>query len=241
MTTVEEIKRALERLDLEGHYDIHWWLGELIDSRYRSSGVREPPPAHADPNPPFMRFDEFLEFAGHSLLQYEYVNGIPHAMTGPSLAHCRIAQKLLIAIGTHLRGGPCEVFGTGVNLQIHSATDHIQYIPDLMIACNPNDWNDKWVSNPKLVAEVLSPSTRNIDLREKASIYRQVESIEEYVILEQSKHEVTVFRRAEDWRARTYRGVAAVAELRSISLSIPLAEIYGSALPDAATVAVSTV
>ena len=80
------------------------------------------------------------------------------------------------------------------------------------------------------MAEVLSPSTRYIDLREKASTYQRLESIEEYVILEQSKYEVSVFRRSEEWRARIYRGADAVAELRSISLSIPLAEIYAGTL-----------
>lgn len=235
MTTMEEIKRVLGRLNLDGQYEIHTWLGELIDTGFRSSGVKEPQRAHADPNPPFMTFEEFLEFAEHSPLRYEYVNGIAHAMTGASVAHCRIAQNLLIAIDLHLRGGPCQAFGTGPNLQIRSKTDEIQYIPDFMVACNPAEWEVDAVCNPKLVAEVLSPSTRKTDLREKAGTYRRVESIEEYLFLEQSKHEVSVFRRAEDWRARVYRGVDAIAELRSISLTIPLVEIYAGALRDAAT------
>ena len=54
-----------------------------------------------------------------------------------------------------------------------------------MVACNPEEWTDQWVRNPKLVAEVLSPSTQRIDRREKALIYRQVKSIEEYLLLEQ--------------------------------------------------------
>jgi len=231
MTTVEEIKRALERLNLDAHSEIHWWLGELIDRRYRSPGVREPQTAYADLNPPFMTLDEFLEFSGQSLLRYEFVNGVVHAMTGPSLAHCRIAGRLFAIVHHHLQGGPCEAFGTGANLQIRSNTDKVQYIPDLMVACNPDEWDADWVCNPKLVAEVLSPSTRNIDLREKAGTYQRLESVEEYVILEQSKHEVSVFRRTENWRARTYRGVDAIAELHSISLSIPLARIYKGALP----------
>jgi Uma2 family endonuclease len=231
LTTLEEIRRALERLNLDGQYEIHHWLGNRIDSRYRSSGVKEPQPAYADPNPPIMTFDEFLEFAERSPLRYEYVNGIVHAMTGPSVAHCRIAGELFAIVHHHLQGGPCQAFATGPNLQIRSKTDEIQYIPDLMVACNPDEWDADWVCNPKLVAEVLSPSTRKIDLREKSGNYRRVESIEEYLVLEQSKHEVTVFRRAEEWRGHVYRGVDAIAELRSIALSIPLTQIYEGALP----------
>lgn len=230
MTTVEEIKRVLGRLNLDGQAEIHTWLGELIDTRFRSTGVKEPLSANTEPDPPFMTFDEFLKFAEQGPLRYEYVNGTVHAMTGPSVAHCRIAGQLFAIVHNHLHGGPCQAFGTGPNLQIRSKTDEIQYIPDLMVACNPEEWDEDWVCNPKLVAEVLSPSTRYIDLREKASTYQRLESIEEYVILEQSKHEVSVFRRAEEWRARIYRGADAVAELRSISLSIPLAEIYAGTL-----------
>jgi Uma2 family endonuclease len=152
-------------------------------------------------------------------------------MTGPSVAHGRIAQKLLVAIEAHLRGGPCEVFGTGVNLQIRSDTDDIQYIPDLMVACNPEQWDEDWVCNPKLVAEVLSPPTRYIDLREKSSTYRRVASIEEFLLLEQSEPTVTVFRRAEKWRSRVYSGPETVLELRSLSLALPLAQIYKGTLP----------
>jgi Uma2 family endonuclease len=153
----------------------------------------------------------------------------------------RIAGELFVIVHQHLQGSPCQAFGTGPNLQIRSKTDEIQYIPDFMVACNPAEWDANWVCNPKLVAEVLSPSTRKTDLREKAGTYRRVESIEEYLFLEQSTHEVAVFRRAEDWRARVYRGVGAIAELRSISLSIPLAQLYEGTLPDASTATVSTV
>jgi Uma2 family endonuclease len=230
MTTLEEIKRAVKQLNTEDRHAIAAWLDELFDSRYVSIGVEEPQPAYAPLNPSYMTLDEFLEFAEHSPLRYEYVNGVIHAMTGPSIAHCRIAGELVAAVGSHLRGGPCEAFATGANLHIRSETDEILYIPDLLVACNREEWDQNWICNPKLVAEILSPSTRDIDQREKAITYRRVSSIEEFVLLEQSEHKLTVYRRPEKWRPQVYSGPQAVAEFRSISLSVALAQIYEGTL-----------
>ena len=225
MTTVEEIKHAVQRLDLNDWFEVHHWVGKLIDSRARTSGVKEPLAAY-NPNPPLMTFEEYLEFVEHSPLRYEYVNGVVHAMSGGSVAHGLVTGRLLSTVLIHLRGGPCEVFSSTVDLEIRSETDEITYIPDLMVACNPEEWTEKAVRNPKLVGEVLSPSTRHIDTREKATNYRRVDSIEEFLLLEQSEPKITVFRRAEKWRPQTYIGMEAVLELRSISLSVPLAQIY---------------
>jgi Uma2 family endonuclease len=227
MMTLEDIKHAVERLSLDGRAEIHRWLDQLAESRTRFSGVREPQHAYV-PDPPLMTFEEFLEFAQRSPLRYEYVNGVVQAMNAPSLAHSRVAEALFVAIREHLRSGrwPCEAFVSGVNLKIQSETDEIDYVPDVLVACNPAEWDEKWVCNPKLVAEVLSPSTRYIDTREKATNYRRVESIEEFLLLEQSELNITVFRRAEHWRPRIYIGADAVLELRSIGLSIALARIY---------------
>ena len=230
MTTVEEIKRAVQRLNFNGKHEVLYWLEEFIDRMYRSSGVQEPQPIHANLNPPPMTFEEFLEFAEQSALRYEFVNGYVQAMTGASRAHNWVAVRLFSAVDTHLKNGPCMAFPAGNNLRIQSETDDIEYIPDMMVACNPNEWTDQWVCNPKLVAEVLSPSTSRIDRREKALIYRQVKSIEEYLLLEQSEPKVTVLRRADEWRPQIYTGTDAVLELRSIGLSVPLAQIYAEIL-----------
>ena len=233
MTTLDEIKHALKQLETDDRHTIAAWLDELIDGRHVSFGVEEPQPAYAPLNSSFMTLEEFLEFAQNSPLRYEYVNGVIHAMTAPAIAHSRIAGELFVAVKAHLRGGRCEVFATAVNLYIRSAGDEIVYIPDLVVACNREEWDKNWLCNPKLVAEILSPSTRHIDQREKAMTYRRVNSIEEYVLLEQSEHQVTVHRRADQWKPQVYSGPDAVVEFRSISLSVPLTQIYAGTLPAA--------
>jgi Uma2 family endonuclease len=224
--TLKEIKLALERLSIHDCETVAGWLHELIDAGERRYRVAEPQSTYALDEPPHMTMDEYFEFEEQSQFRHEYVNGVVYAVNGPSVTHVRITGELLVAFKAHLRGGPCEAFATDLQLQIRVDEDEIVYYPDLIVACNREEWGDHFVRNPKLVAEVLSPSTRHIDRREKAMTYRRVASIEEYVLLEQKEHKITVHRRAEGWKPRVYTGPHAVAEFRSVALSVPLSQIY---------------
>ena len=228
MTTIEEIKHTLEQLPVDERELVANWLLELNKSR--RSRVEEPRPAYAAVQTLFMTVDEYLELEEKSPVRHEYVNGVVHAMSGPSVAHARITRELLAAVRSHLRRGPCEPFATDLKLFIRSDTDEIYYCPDLMVACRREDWGPNYIRNPKLIAEVLSPSTNFIDLREKAMAYRRIASVEEYVLLEQNEYKVIVQRREESWRPHEYLGPEAAAQLRSLGLSVPLAQIYEGTL-----------
>jgi Uma2 family endonuclease len=178
----------------------------------------------------FMTVDDYLEFEENSPVRHEYVNGSIYAMSGVSVAHARIARELVVAVGGHLRGGPCEPFSASLKLLIRTDIDEIFYYPDMMIACQRDDWGPNYVRNPKLVAEILSPSTQHIDRREKAMTYRRIASLEEYVLLAQDEHRVVVQRREENWGAQVYSGPQATVDFRSIGLSVPLAQIYEGTL-----------
>jgi Uma2 family endonuclease len=237
--TLEDIKHALKQLSADERDVIASWLqdqGANADCSYR---VEEPPRAYARAEPPLpavdelMTLDEYMEFEEQSSFRCEYVNGVVHAMSGPSVAHVRITGELFFAFKGHLQGSPCEPFVPDVKLLIRSETDELVYHPDLVVACNREEWGKNYVCNPKLVIEVLSPSTKHIDRREKAMNYRRVYSIEEYVLLEQDKHQVIVHRRAENWKPHLYTGPEAIAEFRCIDLSVPLERIYRGTLPAA--------
>jgi Uma2 family endonuclease len=100
------------------------------------------------------------------------------------------------------------------------------------VACGPQDLGQVFLTDPKLVVEVLSPSTARIDRHEKALNYREIQTLEEYVLVAQDKLEVTVFRRSEDWRPQVMTLAEEAAELRSIELTVPLDRIYEGVLFD---------
>jgi Uma2 family endonuclease len=230
MDTPAEIQHALERLSIGEREVVADWLQKLMEAQLPGYGVAEPRSSNAAVQPPFMTVEEYLQFEEQSPLRHEYVNGAIYAMNGVSVAHARITRELVMAVGGHLRGGPCELFSTDLKLLIRSDTDEIFYYPDVVVACQREHWGANYVCNPKLVAEILSPSTQHIDRREKAMTYRRIASLEEYVLLAQDDHKVTVQRRAENWRPQSYSGPQATVEFRSIGLSVPLARIYEGTL-----------
>lgn len=231
MNTISKLQQALRCLsaaDLESIAD--WLEAEVEESRYRTYHVREAQPEYTSEEPLFMTWEEYLTFEEQSSYRHEYVNGTVYAMSGASLAHNRIAQKLVAAFGTHLKGGPCEPFFLEAKLEIRAGRDRFMYYPDAMVSCRPEDRTDQIVRNPKLVVEILSKSTQHIDRREKALTYQRVEAIEEYVLIAQHQPRVIVHRRAEGWQPIVYSGMDAGVELRSIGLHMTLAQIYEGSL-----------
>jgi Uma2 family endonuclease len=227
MLTIEAIQLALRSLTLNERERIAGWLEGYQDEEVNAPiGVAEPSAVRAVDPPPYMTEDEYLEFERSSPMRHEYVNGAVYAMSGASLAHNRIVGRLHTALQKRLRGGPCEVFIQDLKLKLAPGSDSFFYYPDLMVSCDRKGWYEEWIVNPCLVIEVLSSSTKHIDRREKATTYRRIETIEEYVIVAQHTRQVTIQRRADNWVPHIVREPDASAEFRSVSATVPLAEIY---------------
>jgi Uma2 family endonuclease len=95
-----------------------------------------------------------------------------------------------------------------------------------MVICDPRDTDRYFKRYPKVLIEVLSDSTESIDRREKFLSYRQIDTLEEYVLLAQDKMEVTVFRRADKWQPEVLRQREQLLRLGSLDLSQPLSAVY---------------
>lgn len=175
----------------------------------------------------FVSVDEYLDGEMVSKIRHEYVGGTVYAMAGVSDAHNLITANLLTAIHHHLRGGPCRVFFTELKVRLLIANEDIFYYPDLMVTCHPQDTERYFKRFPKLVIEVLSPTTERTDRSEKFLNYIQIESLEEYVLVAQDRMEATVFRRVNQWKPEI---VLAPNKLRfaSLNLDLSLTDIYES-------------
>jgi Uma2 family endonuclease len=231
MNKFAEIRYALAQLNDTERKDIIAWLERFGERVHGADKVEEPPLAYGESfpeyvSPEYMTRAEFLDFQEKSFLPYEYVNGIIRAMSGPSVAHCLITQNIHRVLDSRLRGGPCQSFCTGGEINLTLGDDEIVYHPDVYVSCDRSVWDPRWSPNPKFVVEVLSPSTLQIDRREKATNYRRVDSLDEYVMVSQQRPEVTIYRRADRWRPDVSVGPRAVAEFRSFGVSVPLVAIY---------------
>jgi len=230
METIDEIQRALERLTVSDRLAVGRWLQELDHVEATGDAVAEPVAKYGAVELPYMTLEEFFEFEEQSTVQHEYVNGAIFAMSGASLVHQQICHRLVMAFGSHLTRGPCQVFSGGTQLLIQRSASEICYYPDIMVDCRRDAWGKHFVRSPTLVLEILSPSTQLTDRREKLLNYRLIDSVEEYVLIAQDNHRLTIYRRADGWRPQVCAGMDAAGEFRSIDLVVPLREIYNDIL-----------
>jgi Uma2 family endonuclease len=228
MNTVEEIKQAILHLSFTDRANIDTWIRE---TPYAWQGVAEPAANYAvEPESQGLSVEEYLQLEATSTIKHEYVAGEIFAMSGASETHNIIALNVASAFLGHLRGGPCRTFIADVKARLRIHRDEIFYYPDVMVACGQRNTKDHFVYDPRVIVEVLSPSTEAIDRREKAVNYKRIPSLEEYVLVAQDKPEVTLHRRSEKWTPEVVVAVEAVVEFRSIAFSLPLARIYDTAL-----------
>jgi Uma2 family endonuclease len=227
--TPEEIRTAIERLSPAQRDYI---ATSILDLTREADGVRETAADYLEPaERRLLSVEEYLELEKASTVRHEYINGVVHAMAGASRQHELIVGNVFAAIHHHLRGGPCQSFVGNFKLRLEISRADILYYPDVMVACSPEGIEEYYLRNPRLIVEVLSPSTRSVDRREKLLNYIQVPTVEEYVLIAQDVHEITIHRRSEGWTPRWVVDAEAVAGLESIELSLPLAWVYEGILP----------
>lgn len=137
--------------------------------------------------------EDYLAREAKSAVRHEYVGGHVFAMGGGSLRHNIICTNLFVILQNALKGGPCRSFISDVKVRIDSCNSF--YYPDVMVSCNPTDTSPVFLQTPVLIAEVLSPSTSSTDRREKLIAYKQIESLQEYLIIHQSVRRVDIYRK----------------------------------------------
>lgn len=228
MRTFEEIKQTAARLSVLDREQLIIWLSSTLDE----DGVREAAlsyglPHEAEPDPQWLpTFEDYLAFEERSPIRHEYIAGQLFAMSGASENHELIALNVAAALHAHVRGGPCRVYKGDMKLKVDTGHQTCGYYPDVMAACTRDGVEKALLRYPKLIVEVLSPSTRAIDRREKWLNYTSIPTAEEYVLIAQDAIEVVLYQRARNWLPHTMRGIDASVTFASIDLTLPLAQIY---------------
>jgi len=146
--------------------------------------------------PTRMTPEEYLAWEATQQERHEYIGGEIFAMTGARLNHNRIVVNALVFLRQGLRGRPCEVFGSDLKLQIDAASVFVY--PDVMVTCDTRDTADGAgvsIRHPWLIVEVLSESTAAFDRGGKFELYRQVDSLTHYLLVEQTRPYAELFRK----------------------------------------------
>lgn len=172
---------------------------------------------------------EYLAMEDASLERHEYVDGVVYAMSGGSPRHNLLVGNLHGMLRAGLRGRPCVMLPEGQRIFI-PATGLYTYSDALVVCDGPRFHSEdpRSLTNPRVICEVLSPSTEGYDRGEKFQNYQSIESLQEYVLVEQHRRRVEHFqRRANDqWLLTSYDGEAAVVTLPTVDVTLSVAELY---------------
>ena len=171
---------------------------------------------------------DYLSNERASPVKHEYVAGEVFAMAGASKRHGTLAGNAFIALRQHLRGTPCGVWMADMKVRVRA--DSAYYYTDVAVTCDPADLGAEapkdYLEAPKLVVEVLSDSTESVDRREKLLSYRRLPSLAEYVLIDQNRAWVEVFRRTPaGWTQDIYEAGESV-RLDSVDLEFTMTELY---------------
>ncbi len=160
--------------------------------------------------------------------RWELINGVIwRMMTGGTVAHNFIVQNLGNAIRARLiaKASPCWTASENVKL-LDQPSELVAY-PDLMVKCGPVPETSTSLSDPVLVAEVLSPGTRTKDVDRKGPAYRRIAALHTLLFVEQAWMHVEVYRRTADgFLLNTYEDPSDAIEIPELGITVPLAEIY---------------
>ena len=170
--------------------------------------------------------EEFLEFTDGRPddEKWELIDGLPEMNAAPSGLHQRIVGNVMFALMSALRALDSSLIaypGIGVRVSANKLP-----IPDVMVSPRGGDMQARDCKDAVAVVEVLSPSTRDKDLKWKHFAYAQVAAVEHYMVIAQDTVEVIVFDRATGFAERRITDAAASLDLPACGVVIPLAEIY---------------
>ena len=180
--------------------------------------------------------EEYLAFEATSDIRHEYVDGELYAMAGTSKNHNLVSGNLYLLLRRYLQNSGCMTFMADIKVKLQ--TGRRFFYPDLVVTCDPEDnTSELFVEKPKLIIEVLSPSTKNFDQTAKFLYYRTIPSLEEYLLVGTESPFIQCFRRQTQdiWTLQIYEGLEAIAHLDSFDLDAPLTDIYEGATFTAST------
>ena len=141
--------------------------------------------------------EEYLAWEAGQVEKHEYVDGEVFAMAGAGEGHITVCLNVAMVLRQHLKGSPCRTFMADMKVQANA--DGAYFYPDVVVTCSASDAQDPLVKRePTLIVEVLSPSTAAYDRGEKFSRYRQLASLQEYVLVDTDTRATDVFRKRSD-------------------------------------------
>ena len=173
-----------------------------------------------------MTLEEFLRWDDATDTRYELIDGFPVAMAPPARADGILCARTAGELNAALRSRrPCTA-QTEAGIARPDLSDSC-YIADLAVTCRPYQRGEQLVEDPILIVEVSSPGTERHDRRAKVPAYREIESVQEILLIDPEIAYAEIFRRkGTAWFSEIIRGREGELYLASIELQLAMSELY---------------
>lgn len=178
---------------------------------------------------------EYLAFERSSAEKHEYFNGEVFRMAGASFQHTTINSNIVAALRSQLRKRGCTIHANDLRTKTLS---NLYTYPDIVVVCGKPEFLDDTfdtLTNPAIIIEILSGSTKNYDRTKKFDHYRTITSLKEYVLVEQDFARVEIYSRIEDgnvppertlWAFQAASSLGETLRLTAVDCTIDLTEVY---------------
>ncbi|MCE6992836.1 Uma2 family endonuclease [Dyadobacter sp. CY323] len=183
---------------------------------------------------------EYLEMEAKSEIRHEYYDGEIFAMAGTTMNHNRIVGRLRNLFERKFLPAGCDVFAE--NIKVEAIKNFYYPYPDVIVTCSPEDRAGTYiVKRPSILVEVLSKSSATYDRGFKLRRYKQIDSLDYYMLVSQNEHYVELYIRTDQpeiWTYQTFDNERDVIHFEKLDLEIPLSAIYENIvfIPDEETV-----
>lgn len=183
----------------------------------------------AYPQPLRLSVDEYLALEEASPEKHEFYYGEVYAMAGGSLLHSAVCANSITALANRLIVKGCSVFSS--DARVRNSSDTLFTYPDVSVVCGKAqvlEQRGQTLSNPTLIVEVLSPSTRNHDLNRKALEYKRSPDLKYLLFVDTEQIAVHLHSRQapNTWLHEEFLGLESEIALPLWDISIPVREFY---------------
>jgi Uma2 family endonuclease len=179
---------------------------------------------------PVFTAEDYLAWESAQLDRHEFLDGEVFALAGAEDRHVTVSMNIAFALRQHLSGSPCRTYMSDMRLHIAAANSY--FYPDVLVTCSALDLASALVkTEPKLIIEVLSPSTAAYDRGLKFSHYRSLASLEEYVLIDLDTRSTDDYHKGADglWVLHPFARGESVS-LASVALELSAAQLFADVL-----------
>jgi Uma2 family endonuclease len=174
---------------------------------------------------------EYLDMERKADRKHEFYQGEIFAMAGAGTRHNTIFGNVFGNLFIRLKGSQCQPYGS--DMRMHIPQNTLYTYPDIAIYCKDVvdlDDNDDIFTEPRVIIEILSPSTQDYDRGSKFMLYRDIPTLKNYILIDSESRRIESFRfnNYGHWELEEFTKPEELVTIKTMDISIPLHEIYAN-------------